>query len=173
MLRKSLPGPYSATALGPGKWELTTNKEQDTGTDADMDSGTGNRKGKGPGKGTGGRIVTGTGAGTRILLLGTAADAGGVLSTGGILAITVEWGSYGVNITVSSTAGVRQLTADSVIIHQPRPGLYAALPLAGFDAAARRFWRRVFLLMRLPGGRFLLRFITQGKRRAGAPSRPV
>jgi hypothetical protein len=42
--------------------------------------------------------------------------------------------------------------------------LYEALPLAGFDATARRFWRRVFLLVRLPGGRYLLRLIAQRKR---------
>jgi hypothetical protein len=38
------------------------------------------------------------------------------------------------------------------------------LPLVVLDAAARRFWGRVFLIARLPGGRRLLRWIAQRTR---------
>jgi hypothetical protein len=42
--------------------------------------------------------------------------------------------------------------------------LYDSLPLADFDRSAQRFWNRVFRVMRLPGGRFLLRFLARGGR---------
>ena len=35
------------------------------------------------------------------------------------------------------------------------------LPLAQFDQKAKRFWGRVFRLMRIPGGRYLLRFLAR------------
>ncbi len=38
--------------------------------------------------------------------------------------------------------------------------LYDSLPLVKFDADARRFWRRVFGLVRIPGGRYLLKFLS-------------
>jgi hypothetical protein len=37
--------------------------------------------------------------------------------------------------------------------------LYESLPLVSIDADARRFWRRVFRLVRIPGGRFLLKIL--------------
>jgi len=51
--------------------------------------------------------------------------------------------------------------------HRARTGteLYAALPLAQFDRRARRFWRRVFLLVRIPGGRSLLGMLTYVSRK--------
>jgi hypothetical protein len=39
------------------------------------------------------------------------------------------------------------------------------LPLASIDADARRFWRRVFRLVRIPGGRYLLKVLTRARRR--------
>jgi hypothetical protein len=39
--------------------------------------------------------------------------------------------------------------------------LYESLPLVSIDANARRFWRRVFRLVRIPGGRFLLKLLTR------------
>jgi hypothetical protein len=45
-------------------------------------------------------------------------------------------------------------------VHEPLQDLYEGLPLASIDADARRFWRRVFRLVRLPGGRYLLRLLT-------------
>jgi hypothetical protein len=51
-----------------------------------------------------------------------------------------------------------------VIVHEPLGRMYESLPLAGIDANARRFWRRVFWLVRLPGGRYLLKLLTRGRR---------
>jgi hypothetical protein len=45
------------------------------------------------------------------------------------------------------------------------PKLYEALPLARFDAKARRFWGRVFWLVRMPGGRSLLKYFAGGGRK--------
>jgi hypothetical protein len=36
--------------------------------------------------------------------------------------------------------------------------------LADFDARARRFWRRVFVLVRIPGGRRLLGMLARASR---------
>jgi hypothetical protein len=55
------------------------------------------------------------------------------------------------------------IRTQTVIVHEPLANLYAALPLATLDANARRFWRRVFTLVRIPGGRHLLGIL--GRRR--------
>ena len=56
--------------------------------------------------------------------------------------------------------GDRTLTmaASAVTLHEPIEGLYEALPLATFDRRMRRFWWRVFHIVRWPGGRWLLSF---------------
>ena len=51
--------------------------------------------------------------------------------------------------------------ATSAIVHEPLGHLYESLPLVKFDAKARRFWRRVFRLVRIPGGRYLLKFLAR------------
>jgi hypothetical protein len=61
-------------------------------------------------------------------------------------------------------AGRTAAEARSAIVHEPLPNLYAALPLAQFDGRARRFWRRVFLLVRIPGGRRLLGMLAHASR---------
>jgi hypothetical protein len=38
------------------------------------------------------------------------------------------------------------------------------LPLVSFDDKARRFWRRVFRLVRIPGGRHLLGVLARRNR---------
>jgi hypothetical protein len=59
-------------------------------------------------------------------------------------------------LTMTSAEQQRTVKAQSVIVHEPLARLYEALPLATLDANARRFWRRVFRLVRIPGGRYLL-----------------
>jgi hypothetical protein len=55
----------------------------------------------------------------------------------------------------------------SAFVHEPRPMLYGALPMAQLDARTMRFWRRVFALVRLPGGPWLLGWLSKRTRRAG------
>jgi hypothetical protein len=86
--------------------------------------------------------------------------------------LDIEWRADGVRLTSSAGGRVRLLTVDGAVIHEPAKALYEALPLAGFDAGARRFWKRIFRLMRLPGGRFLLGLFARRARSAAANAGP-
>jgi hypothetical protein len=115
-------------------------------------------------------LVSGETSGTEIYLRGAGALAPELLQDPTVSRLDLDWRNEGVKIAVAGTAGVRHLTARTVVVHEPRPRLYKSLPLAGFDADAQRFWRRVFRLIRIPGGRFLLRYIARrgGGKRAAA-----
>ncbi len=79
--------------------------------------------------------------------------------------VGIEWQAQGVSLTIMSAGRIVTSTADAVVVHDAVPDLYAALPLAEFDSRARRFWRRVFLLVRIPGGRLLLGMLARLSRR--------
>jgi hypothetical protein len=81
-------------------------------------------------------------------------------------AASVDWLEDGVLVTLVTDAGPVPLRARAAITHEPLTRLYATLPLEQLDKRAKRFWRRVFWLVRLPGGRRLLRLLA---RRAGTP----
>jgi hypothetical protein len=70
--------------------------------------------------------------------------------------IDIEWRADSVVLSMSCAEQRRTMKTQSAIVHEPLARLYEALPLAGLDAKARRFWRRVFRLVRIPGGRYLL-----------------
>jgi hypothetical protein len=74
----------------------------------------------------------------------------------GFEAIECEWSGDRVNFKLSGPGATHAGTARSVFVHEPRPELYAILSLPVFAAPQRRFWWRVFRLVRLPGGRWLL-----------------
>lgn len=80
---------------------------------------------------------------------------------GDIQRVDVEWHEDTVTVRVSGGDGVRPVETATAILHEARDRLYEVLPLADFDARARRFWRRVFLLIRIPGGGHLLRLIAR------------
>jgi hypothetical protein len=76
-----------------------------------------------------------------------------------------EWHPERVLLTFMSGNRVATVEATSAIVHEPLGRLYESLPLVSIDADARRFWRRVFRLVRIPGGRYLLKVLTRpGKR---------
>jgi hypothetical protein len=102
-----------------------------------------------------------------ILVQGAAADDSQVLSLENCAELCVEWQEAGVNLTWPSAAGDSSLKMRSAIIHEPQARLYEGLPLASYDAAARGFWRRIFRIMRIPGGRYLLGFLAR-RHRSGA-----
>jgi len=79
--------------------------------------------------------------------------------------VGIEWQTRRVLLTMLSAGRVATVEAAAAIVHEPLPKLYAALPLADFDKRARRFWRRVFLLVRIPGGRSLLGVLAHLSRR--------
>jgi len=78
--------------------------------------------------------------------------------------LDLQWRLAGVVERVTGRNGVAMFEVGTAIIHEGNDQLYGALPLAGFDTKARRFWKRVFLLMHVPGGRYLLRWIVRRKR---------
>ena len=118
--------------------------------------------------GAGGWQLT-TQTGVEVLLRGAGAAAPEILQETSLASLRLEWSTDAVRVTTRDAQGVRSLVSRSALVHEPRPRLYEKLPLASFDVDAQRFWRRVFGLIRFPGGRYLLRFIARrgrGKPRA-------
>jgi hypothetical protein len=102
--------------------------------------------------------------GAGVWALTSAADGGVEIHIGGVdpgaaqalrgahfSAVSVTWRSDGVSLVLDAAAGQLPLHSRSSVIHEPLPALYAGLPLAVLDDRARRFWRRVFWLVRIPG----------------------
>jgi hypothetical protein len=85
--------------------------------------------------------------------------------TGPLIDLGIEWYGDKVLITFMSAEKVAGVEAANAIVHQPLDQLYERLPLSSIDADARRFWRRVFRLVRIPGGRYLLKFLARSRRR--------
>src|ERR1700737_2380744 len=83
-----------------------------------------------------------------IYLQGAGPEASEVLQGVSIAMLGVEWHEGGVKVALTVAGGVRYLTIGSAIIHEPKARLYESLPLANFDTDAKRFWTRVFRLMR-------------------------
>jgi len=104
----------------------------------------------------------------KVLLRGAGPDAAAALERGSVLGLNLEWRREAVHVALRNVDGVCTFSVHSALLHEPQPRLYESLPLAGFDASARRFWRRVFLLMRIPGGRLLLRSIARRRGRRPA-----
>ena len=90
--------------------------------------------------------------------------AAATLRCASVCGLGVEWRGEGVLLHLTAGGQARAFQAGSAIIHEPLARLYAALPLAAFDATAQRFWRRIFFLARIPGGRALLRLLAPRKR---------
>ncbi len=76
-----------------------------------------------------------------------------------IVDLGIEWYADRALLTFMSGDRVATVEAASAIVHEPLGRLYESLPLVSIDADARRFWHRVFRLVRIPGGRFLLRIL--------------
>ncbi len=84
---------------------------------------------------------------------------------GPLLDVGIEWHAEKALLTFMSGEKVASVEAASAIVHEPLDHLYERLPLVSIDADARRFWRRVFRLVRIPGGRFLLKALARRRRR--------
>ena len=78
-----------------------------------------------------------------------------------IVDLGIEWHAQKALLTFLSGEKVASVEASSATVHEPLGALYESLPLASIDANARRFWRRVFRLVRIPGGRYLLKLLTR------------
>jgi hypothetical protein len=110
------------------------------------------------------RLTTGAADSAEIYLFGVDRDAFAALDGTMPRAVTVAWSAAGAAVTLISPASSTQFRSRAATIHEPRPELYRRLPLVVLDDAARRFWRRAFLIARIPGGRRLLRWIAQRMR---------
>jgi hypothetical protein len=84
--------------------------------------------------------------------------------TGPLIDLGIEWHAEKVLLTFMSGEAVASVEAASAIVHEPLDDLYERLPLVSIDADARRFWRRVFRLVRIPGGRYLLKALARRRR---------
>jgi ABC-type Mn2+/Zn2+ transport system ATPase subunit len=82
-----------------------------------------------------------------------------------LIDLGIEWHAEKALLTFLSGGQVESVAAASAIVHEPLGELYDRLPLASIDADARRFWRRVFAVVRLPGGRLLLKLLTRSNKR--------
>jgi hypothetical protein len=107
------------------------------------------------------QLTTGATGGPEIYVVGAEPNSAITLRGTTFTAVSCEWHSSGAVLTLTSSAGVKYLKARNATIHEPLIGLYERLPLVGFDDAARRFWRRLFRFVRVPGGRHLLGFIAR------------
>jgi hypothetical protein len=85
-------------------------------------------------------------------------------ASGPIIDLGIEWRGEDVLLTFTSEGRIASVEAASAIVHEPLPRLYESLPMVSVDADARRFWRRVFRLVRIPGGRYLLKLIARSRR---------
>jgi hypothetical protein len=110
------------------------------------------------------QLTTGAPAPPEIYLQIARSDASRFLQDAGITELDLDWRGDGVTVTLTGANGVSSFEARTAIIHEPKSRLYESLPLASFDSGAKRFWKRVFTLMRIPGGRFLLGVIARRSR---------
>jgi hypothetical protein len=109
--------------------------------------------------------------GARVYLRGAAPEASKLLSITRMTALEFEWRAEAVMVSITGAGGVRHFKSESAFIHTPAARLYDGLPLASFDAHAQRFWKWVFRLIRIPGGRLALGAIARRRRgRSGTAS---
>ena len=99
-----------------------------------------------------------------IFIEDAAPGAADVFSAGTIHDLYIEWHDDSAQLTFAAGGRSATVKTAGVIVHEPLRLLYDGLPLARIDADARRFWRRVFRLVRIPGGRYLLRLLTRSRR---------
>jgi hypothetical protein len=99
-----------------------------------------------------------------VLLRGTEPRAAEVLSAHDLGDIDIEWQAARVELWATSSGRRAAVASQSAIVHEPMAQLYEGLPLARTDPKSRRFWRRVFCLVRIPGGRLLLAAVARRTR---------
>jgi hypothetical protein len=99
-----------------------------------------------------------------IRVQGVELEAAQTVSLANCAGLSLEWLASGVLLRLAATTQSGDIKARSAMVHEPRPRLYEGLPLANFDAAAKRFWRWVFRIVRIPGGRHLLGVVARRSR---------
>lgn len=107
------------------------------------------------------KLTTGAPGSAEIHLSGVDDDAFAALEGAAPNAVRIAWSAAGAVVTLIAPRTSAQFRSRTATIHEPRPQLYQGLPLVVLDDKARRFWRRIFRIARIPGGRRLLRWIAQ------------
>src|ERR1700732_1237548 len=79
--------------------------------------------------------------------------------TAPIADLGIEWHAKTALLPFMSSDRVATVEAATATVHEPLGHLYDGLPLVSIDADARRFWRRVFRLVRFPDARYLLKIL--------------
>src|ERR1700678_1287693 len=110
------------------------------------------------------RLSRGGSAPLDVFLRGADFRAADALRPSGISDVHIEWCAENVVLTITSAGGGNSISLQSAIVHEPLGRLYEALPLVSLDEKARRFWRRVFWLARIAGGRHLLGILARRSR---------
>jgi hypothetical protein len=113
------------------------------------------------------RLSRGGPAPLDVFLRGADFRAADALRLSGISDVDIEWCAENVVLTITSAGRRNSISVQSAIVHEPLGRLYEALPLVSLDEKARRFWRRVFWLARIPGGRHLLGVLARRTRGGG------
>jgi hypothetical protein len=99
-----------------------------------------------------------------VLVRGADPGASEVFSTQDVGDLDIEWQTAKVELWATSSGRRTAIASQSVIVHEPMARIYEGLPLARTDGKSRRFWRRVFWLVRIPGGRLLLAAVARRTR---------
>ena len=99
-----------------------------------------------------------------VSLRGADPGAAEVFSSQDVGDIDIEWQTAKVQLWATSSGRRTAIASQSAIVHEPMARLYQGLPLARTDGKSRRFWRRVFCLVRIPGGRLLLAAVARRTR---------
>lgn len=134
-IERTLTGTFRTAHLAADVWQLTTSAAGSNGAAGSVE----------------------------IYLSGVEPEASAVLDGATPTAVCVAWSGAAATVTLVSPGASTQFRSRTATIHESRPQLYRGLPLVVLDDAARGFWRRVFLIARIPGGRRLLRWIAQRK----------
>jgi hypothetical protein len=96
-----------------------------------------------------------------VIVQGAAHGAAQSFGTATVIDLGIEWHSDMALLSFMAAERVETVESPCVIVHEPLGHLYESLPLAAFDAKAQKFWRRVFRLVRFPGGRYLLKLFAR------------
>jgi hypothetical protein len=107
------------------------------------------------------QLTAGAPGSAEIYLTGVDGDAFAALDGAAPSAVCIAWSAAGAVVTLIAPGTSTRFRSRVATIHELRPQLYQGLPLVVLDDKARRFWRRVFRIARIPGGRRLLRWIAQ------------
>jgi hypothetical protein len=110
------------------------------------------------------RLKTAVAGAAEIYLSGVDKDAFATLRDAELRAVTLAWSAAGADVTLILPGASARFRSRTATIHEPRPLIYEGLPLVVLDKAAKRFWRRVFFIARMPGGRRVLSWIAQRRR---------